>query len=59
MKCCMYDESFVTILNKDKKLLDINYWKLDQILRVHKTGFLRPSQTYNNNNYTSVPARDV
>ena len=52
----MHDESFVTILSKDKDLLDFNYWKLDQILRVHKTGFLRSSHTYN---YTGVPARDV
>ena len=56
----MYGESFVTILSKDKDLLDFNYWKSDQILRVHKTGYLRPSHTYNYYYYyTSVPARDV
>ena len=42
MECCIYDDIFVAILVKDKKLLHFEVSQLGQILRVDKTGFLRP-----------------
>ena len=43
MECCIYDDDIVVaILVKDKKLLHFEVSQLGQILRVDKTGFLRP-----------------
>ena len=40
---CMYGETCAIIQNTIKKLLQFKHSKLDQIVHVDKTGFLRPS----------------
>ena len=42
MDCCIYDDILDTILSTDRTLLCFKFSKLDQILHVDKTGFLRP-----------------
>ena len=46
MKFCINDEVFFTILIKTKGLLHYKVFKLDQILHVDKTCFLRPGHIY-------------
>ena len=42
----MHDQICTTIQSTIKKLLQFKHSKLNQILHVDKTGFLRPSHLY-------------
>ena len=46
MESCICDESFVTILMKDKKLLHFKISKLHQILHVDKTKLVFSGQLH-------------
>ena len=46
MDFCIYDDILDAILITDKNLLHFKLSKLGQIIRVDKTGFLRPSHIY-------------